>query len=60
MTDRQLAMLLTDYHLAVGKICYLLEEREIPEAHNEAIEIKARLSAALKTLDAEVYISPLG
>ena len=50
MTDRQLAILLAEYHLAVGEICRLLAERDIPEAYTQAIEVKARLNAALKTL----------
>jgi hypothetical protein len=60
MTDKQLAILLTDYRLAVREICRLLDEHEIPEAYTQAVELGARLEAYTKSLDAEVYISPLG
>ena len=53
-------MLLTDYHLEMSEICRLLNEHEIPEAYAQAIKVKARLKAALKTLDVEVHVSPLG
>ena len=59
MTDRQLAILLTDYHLAIDEICRLLSEHEIPEAYTQAVEVMARLNAYIKSLDVEVHVSPL-
>ena len=35
----------------MGEICRLLAERDIPEAYTQAIEVEARLIAALKALD---------
>ena len=60
MTNEQLALLLTDYLMAMGDVLYHLENDEPHKAKFRASQIKARLQAAIKTLGVEVFTSPLG
>ena len=60
MTNEQLAIFLTNYHLDLKLICGCLDRGETNRAVHLAHETEARLNAVLKTLNIEVYISPLG
>jgi hypothetical protein len=60
MTDKQLAIMLADYKMQIAQICHSLDDEDYTTAKAMAHCLDARLRAVLKSLDVEVFISPLG